>query len=159
MKKLLLAVLAGIGLSMFMAATASAGTVLQMRLADNKASDGAEQMSYVTQHDGDTSTTVLYVQKEVLLDDSMLKSAKAGTDSLGHPNINITLNDAGKKRFAEVTRENLHKKLAILIDGKIYTAPMIQQEITGGTAQISGSFSKEEAKDLAKKLNEAAKHK
>lgn len=159
MKKLLLAALAGFGLSMFMAAAAWAEPVLQMRLVVDSPSDGAERMTYVTQWDEHSATNVLYVQKAVLLDESALKSAKAGTDAFGHAKIDITLNDAGAKRFAAVTRENLHKKLAIVIDGKIYQAPMIQHEISGGKAEIVGSFSKEEAKDLVKKLNEAAKHK
>jgi preprotein translocase subunit SecD len=159
MKKLLLAVSGGFALSMFLAVAASAGPALQMRLAADSPSDNAERMSYVTQHDGQSATMVLYVQKEVLLDDSMLKSAKAGTDQFGHAKIEITLNDAGKKRFEKVTRQNLHKKIAILIDGNVCQAPIIQSEISGGKMEIVGSFSKEEAKGLAKKLNDAAKRK
>lgn len=156
MKKLLLAVSAGFAFSMFIAAAASAGPVLQMRLAGETASDGAEKMSYVTQYNQHSSTNVLYVQKAVLIGDSMLKSAKVGTDAFGHPEIELTFNEAGTKRFAEVTRQNIDKKLAIIINGEILQAPVIRMEISGGQAVIAGSFSKEEASDLVKKLNEAA---
>ncbi len=156
MKKLLLAVSAGFAFSMFMAA-ASAGPVFQMRLAEDTASDGAERMSYTTHYDGHDVTNVIYVQKAVLIGDSMLKSAKVMTDAFGHSEIELTFNETGTKRFAEVTRQNIDKKLAIIINGEILQAPVIRMEISGGQAVISGSFSKEEASDLVKKLNDAAK--
>jgi preprotein translocase subunit SecD len=156
MKKTLFALLTVMGFSMFIAA-ASAGPMLQFRSAAETPSDGAEKISSVTHRNGETVTQVWYVQKEVLLDESMLKSAKAGRDGMGHDIINLTFNDSGAKKLAVVTRENLHKTLALLIDGKVCTAPTIQSEISGGTAVITGDFSKAEVADMVKKLNEAVK--
>jgi preprotein translocase subunit SecD len=158
MKKSIMAVLAGFVFSMFISA-ASAGPVLQLRLAGEKASDDAERMTYVTHNAEHSYTNVLYVEKTVLLDESMLKSAYATNDALGHLNIELTFNDTGKERFAQVTSDNVGKQLAIIIDGQIYQAPSIRMGITGGTAQISGNFGKKEANELVKKLNEAVKSK
>jgi SecD/SecF fusion protein len=79
------------------------------------------------------------------------------TDHFGHQEIAITFNANGAKRFAEVTRDSIGKRLAIVIDGKLYSAPTIRSEIPGGKAVISGNFSKEEAKELVAKMNGALK--
>jgi preprotein translocase subunit SecD len=157
MKKSIIAALAGIAFSMFISTAASAGPVLQLRLASETASDDAERMTYVTHNAESSWTNVLYVQKAVLLDESMLKSAYSTNDALGHLNIELIFNDTGRERFADVTSKNVGKQLAIILDGKIYQAPSIRMGITGGTAQISGRFSKAEVKNMVKKLNEAVK--
>jgi preprotein translocase subunit SecD len=90
-----------------------------------------------------------------LLDQTALKSATPGTDGLGQPVNEITLTDADAKRFAEVAWLNVHKRLAIIINGQLCEAPIIQVEISGGNAQISGTFSKQEAKDLARNISDA----
>ena len=76
-------------------------------------------------------------------------------NGLGQATIQITFTDDGARQFAEVTRQNIHKRLAILINGQVCEAPIIQMEIRGGTAHIDGRFSKQEAKALAKKINDA----
>lgn len=159
MKRTLLSALAYLTASTVLGISAWAAPVFQMRLADEAPSGNSERMSYVTHYDQHTVTNVYYVQKTVLLDETALKSATPGKDALGHGIIDITFTDAGAKRFAEVTRQNLHKRLAIIIDGQILEAPMVQSEILGGKAQISGSFSKGETRDLARKINEAVKRK
>jgi preprotein translocase subunit SecD len=133
--------------------------VFQLRLADDVPSDNSERMTYVTHYDQHIVTHVFFVQKTVLLDETALKSAKPGKDARGGEIIDVTFTDAGTKKFAEVTRQNIHKHLAIIIDGQLCQAPIIQTEISGGKAQISGNFSNQEAKDLAKKISEAAKKK
>jgi SecD/SecF fusion protein len=100
---------------------------------------------------------VVNVQKTVLLDENGVKSAGVRTDAVGHPQIEITFSDAGRKRFAEITREKVGQRLAIIIDGRLYCAPIIRAEIPDGKAEISGSFSKEEANTLAAKIIEAIK--
>jgi preprotein translocase subunit SecD len=155
MKRSFIAVLTGIVFSTLLA-TASAGPILQLRLASETALDDAERMTYVTHNDGHTNIIVLYVQKAVLLDESMLKSAFATKDVLGQQMIDLTFNTAGTEQFAKITSENVGKQLAIIIDGKIYQAPVIRMGISSGMAAISGSFSKAETQDLVKKLNEAA---
>jgi SecD/SecF fusion protein len=99
---------------------------------------------------------MLHVQHLVLLDQSALKSATVTTNQPdGSPRIAIAFTDDGKKRFAEVTRQNVGRRLAIVIDGQLYCAPKIMTEIPGGTAEITGGFSQQEAKELAAKITES----
>jgi len=161
MKKLLLAVSAGFSLSMFMAAAAWAGPVLQMRLVTDVAAGDCDcDDMAVVQKNGDTSQKEsLHVLHKVWIDQTDLKSAQVETNSFGHPQIAITLNTNGMKHFAEVTRNNIGKRMAIIVDGQLYSAPAIRSEISSGKAMISGNFTSEEAKELATKLNEAVKNK
>jgi preprotein translocase subunit SecD len=103
-----------------------------------------------------TKEESLYVAKEVLLDQSAVQSATFGKSPQGYAEIGITLTDAGRKQFAEITREHLHQRLAMVIDGKLWMAPVVQEPITAGKATITGGFSDEEAKDLIAQINEAA---
>lgn len=154
MKKLIIPILAFLASVSFVFA-ASAAPIFQIRLAFETPADDSEPMSYVTHKQNHAYTNLLYIQKAILLDQTALKSAKQGTDGLGQPIIEIAFTDSGAKQFADVTRQNIHKRLAVIINGQVCEAPVIQTEISGGKAQISGSFSKKEAKDLAKKINEA----
>lgn len=68
--------------------------------------------------------------------------------------VNIKFNNAGKEKFSKITKENLNKQLAIVLDNKIVSAPTVQVEITNGSAEITGSKTIKEAQQLAKRLNE-----
>lgn len=68
----------------------------------------------------------------------------------------IEFNDEGKKLFADITRENVGKTLAIFLDGTPISTPVIQEEITQGSAQISGNFDPNQARDLVRNLNYGA---
>jgi hypothetical protein len=70
----------------------------------------------------------------------------------GEPKIEITFTDEGRRRFAEVTRQNIGRRLAIIIDGRAYSAPKMMAEIPGGRVEISGNFTQEQATDLARKM-------
>ena len=133
-----------------------APSVYQFRLVLNAPSAKADTMT-VVQPDADAKTAkTLYVQKKVLLDQTDLKSASVITNQpAGKPWIQITFTDAGAKRFAKVTRQNIGKQLAIIIDGRLYSAPTIRSEIRGGRAEITGNFSEPEAQDLAAKINQS----
>ena len=97
----------------------------------------------------------LHVQKKPLLDRSALKSAAVQRNAVtGAPEIAITFTERGAKRFAEVTRDHIGQRLAIVINGEVYSAPKIMAEIAGGKGVISGSFTEQEATELAAKLNE-----
>ncbi len=99
----------------------------------------------------------LQVQKKTLLDRSAIKSAAVQRSAVsGAPEIAITFTERGSKRFAEVTRDHVGHRLAIVIDGKVYSAPKIMMEISGGKAVISGSFTEEEATQLAARLSAGA---
>jgi RNA polymerase sigma factor (sigma-70 family) len=95
----------------------------------------------------------LYVQKSPLLDHTAIGSASVEKNALGAPVINVEFSDVGRELFAQITKENLNKRLAIVLNGRLYSAPVIRSEIPGGKAQISGSFTDEEARDLAASLN------
>ena len=133
-----------------------APSVFQFRLVLNAPSAKAEPMT-VVRPDADAKTAkTLYVQKKVLLDQTDLKLASVITNQpAGKPWIQITFTDAGAKRFAKVTRQNIGKQLAIIIDGRLYSAPTIRSEIRGGRAEITGNFSEPEAQDLASKINQS----
>jgi len=88
-----------------------------------------------------------------------LKSAEATFDTStnqikSEPLVSITFDNAGKEKFAELTKNNLNKRIAIVLDNKIVSAPNVQTEIADGRAVITGSTDIKAAQDLAKRLNE-----
>ncbi len=87
-----------------------------------------------------------------------LKSASVVFQSqgLGEPQISLRFDEEGTKLFADLTKKNLNKTIAILLDGKIISAPTVQSEITNGEAVITGKFTLQEAKTLAQNLNTGA---
>ena len=135
------------------AETASAGSptppLFQIRLVLDAPSADSEPMTLAAKRGDETLTEVLNVAKAVLLDQTALKSATPSIDGLGRPIIDITFSEKGRSEFAQVTRLNIGRRLAIVIGGKLRVAPVVRAEITAGTALISGDFSKEEAKALA----------
>lgn len=90
------------------------------------------------------------LKKETLLTGDLLTEARVNIDQrFNEPYVSITFNAAGAKIFEDITGQNVKKRLAIILDGNVYSAPVIQEKIVGGDAQITGSFTMEEAKDLA----------
>jgi len=86
-----------------------------------------------------------------------LKSAGVEFDSqTGKPVISLQFTDEGGKKFEKITGRNIGKPLPIILDNQIVSAPNVQQQITGGSAQISGDFTVEEAKQLSIQLNAGA---
>jgi len=81
-----------------------------------------------------------------------LTDAKQSFDQNGAPDIDISFNTAGARRFGRVTQENVGKPFAIILDDKILSAPNINEPILGGRAQISGNFTVQSANDLAVSL-------
>ncbi len=98
----------------------------------------------------------LLLEKDPVITGKDLADAKSGFDSSMMPDVNITFNSKGTKKFAEVTRKNVGRRLAILLDGKVKSAPVIREPISGGSAQITGRFTVEEARDLALVLRAGA---
>ncbi len=97
----------------------------------------------------------LSVERRPLITGDMLETAQQ-TFQDGTPVISFRLNTAGTRRFCEVTKKNLKKPFAIVLDNKILSAPVIQSIICGGQGQISGNFTVEEASDLALLLRAGA---
>ena len=77
--------------------------------------------------------------------------------NLGEPQIEFTLTDDGAKKFAKTTREYVGHRMAIILDGELYSAPNIQSPIEGGNGEITGSFTIEEAQQLANVLQNPLK--
>lgn len=93
---------------------------------------------------------IKYLVKEIpVLDGSMLTDAYVGFNENNRPLINFTLNAEGAGIFGDFTGRSVGKRLAVVLDGKVYSAPNINERIGGGSGQISGSYSVLEAKDLA----------
>lgn len=90
-----------------------------------------------------------YLLEDVLLTGASLVEAKVITDQYGRPIISFKMNAEGGHKFGIITGENINRHLAIVLDNKVYSAPNIQTRIPGGQGQITGSFTDEEAKDLA----------
>ena len=82
------------------------------------------------------------------LSGDIVKSARMGRGNLGEPIIEFTLTDAAGKRFGDVTRNNISHRLAIVLDGQLYSAPRIHSEIDNN-GEITGHFTPEEAQKLA----------
>jgi protein-export membrane protein SecD len=86
-----------------------------------------------------------------------LKKAEVSFDQQTYqPLVLLEFDDEGAKLFADLTEKNVGKELAIYVDGILLSAPIVQEKISGGKAQISGTFSIEEAKKLAQNLNAGA---
>ncbi len=95
--------------------------------------------------------------KEIpILDGSMLTDARVAYGQDNKPVINFTLNAQGAKVFADFSEHNIGKRMAIVLDNKIYSAPVIKERIGGGSGQISGNFTVNEASDIAIALRSGA---
>lgn len=90
------------------------------------------------------------LKKRTLLTGEYLTDARVNFDSqFNDPYVSIEFNAKGARIFEQITADNIHKRLAIVLDNKVYSAPTIQDKISGGRAQITGNFTMEEARDLA----------
>jgi preprotein translocase subunit SecD len=90
------------------------------------------------------------VKKQVLVSGSELSDAQPGFDQrTGEPIVSFRFNTAGSRKFAQATSENVGQPFAIVLDNQVISAPVIREPITGGSGQISGSFTVQSANDLA----------
>ncbi|WP_137178686.1 protein translocase subunit SecD [Roseomonas sp. AR75] len=97
------------------------------------------------------------VRRRVEVDGANLSDARAGQDGrTGEWVVNFSFDSVGTRRFADVTRQNVGKPFAIVLDDKVITAPVIREPITGGRGQISGSFNAQSASDLSVLLRAGA---
>ncbi|MDR2675645.1 MAG: protein translocase subunit SecD [Opitutaceae bacterium] len=122
---------------------------------------GYERMTL--EEDSRTGTRVeeLYIKRVPEADGKIMKQAFARPDQFGKPEIILLFTKEGRSRFAQVTRaivENSRDsgalgRLAIVLDGKLYSAPTVREEINSDSAQITGSFTDREAQNLANVLN------
>ncbi len=104
----------------------------------------------VNRQTGETTRTPYLLKKQVLLTGDALTNAEVKIGSqFNEPYVSLEFDKEGARRFERITSEHVHKRLAIVLDNIIYSAPQIRERIGGGKAQITGSFTIEEARDLA----------
>src|SRR3954471_22080744 len=90
------------------------------------------------------------IKKQVLVSGGDLTDAQPGFDQrTNEPIVSFKFNTSGSRKFAQATSENVGQPFAIVLDGKVISAPVIREPITGGSGQISGSFTVQAANDLA----------
>lgn len=87
------------------------------------------------------------------LEGDVVTEAKEEYEQNGRPCVSMRMNSDGARRWAVLTKNNIKKAIAIVLDGYVYSAPTVQNEITGGVSSITGSFTVEDTKDLANVLN------
>jgi len=89
------------------------------------------------------------VKKRVMLTGDVLSDARVSIGQFNDPYVSITFDSKGGREFERITADNVKKRMAVVLDNTIYSAPVIQERISGGRAQITGTFSTQEANDLA----------
>ncbi|MDO8427242.1 MAG: protein translocase subunit SecD [Deltaproteobacteria bacterium] len=99
---------------------------------------------------GTVERTPYLVKKEILLTGDSLSDARVAIDTqYNEPYVSLTFDSGGGRTFERITSQNVGKRLAIVLDGNVHSAPQIKEAISGGKAQITGGFTHEEAADLA----------
>lgn len=92
-------------------------------------------------------------KQEAELTGESVTNSRNDIDQMGKPTVYMTMNNTGSRKWADMTGRNVGKFVAITVDKQVYSAPVVQNKIDGGSTQIQGSFTVEEAGDLAKILN------
>ena len=95
-------------------------------------------------------------QNKAPLVGDVIRDARQDLDQYSRPSVSMQMNTKGAKIWRKLTRENIDKQVAIVLDNRVYSAPVVQGEIPNGNSQITGNFSLEEAKDLANILKSGA---
>ncbi|MDD5722205.1 MAG: protein translocase subunit SecD [Syntrophales bacterium] len=96
-----------------------------------------------------TKIPYLLRNKTLLTGESLEDANVTISDRFGEPYVSLKFDSQGAKDFERITAQNVRKRLAIVLDGMVHSAPVIQERISGGNAQITGSFTMDEAHDLA----------
>ena len=115
-------------------------------VAQGRAPVGSEVLPYP---DGPGGVPMIAVKRRAMLSGDELVDAKLSYNQNNEPVVSITFNSEGGRKFARVTQENVGKPFAMILDGKVLSAPNINEPILGGQAQISGRFTTDTANQLA----------
>jgi preprotein translocase subunit SecD len=112
-----------------------------------------DEILYKVEENPETQRSVktpFLLKKRTLLTGAYLTDARVQIDSqFNEPYVSINFDKKGARIFERITAENVNKRLAIVLDQNVYSAPVIQEKIAGGQARITGRFTTEEARDLA----------
>jgi preprotein translocase subunit SecD len=119
---------------------------------------GSEVLYRVEEHTetGKVTKQPFLLKKRTLLTGANLTNARVDFDQFNVPFVSITFDKRGARDFERITGDNVNKRLAIVLDDTVASAPVIQEKIAGGKARITGNFSLDEAKDLAIALRAGA---
>ena len=120
---------------------------LQFRLAEREAAAGLTEAVILG------SDQKVWLHKQVELSNEHVLSARVVYPQVGTPAVELLFTDEGGERFTELTRDNIMKMVAILVDGSVIVAPRIMAEISGNRAQVTGSLSHAEAERIATGLS------
>jgi preprotein translocase subunit SecD len=110
----------------------------------------------VDKETGEVTKKPYLLFKQALLRGDVVSDARVQIGDFNEPSVSLTFDSVGAKVFEKVTGENLEKRLAIVLDHTVYSTPTIQSKISGGRAQITGSFTSSEASDLSIALRAGA---
>ena len=129
--------------------------VNDVRAAINGDVPPGSKIYYYRKDDPDFGGRPILLKKETLLTGEYLTEARVNFDQrTGQPEVGIKFNPKGTRIFARITGENINKRLAIVLDGEVYSAPNIQSKITG-PGRITGNYTDDTARNLALILREA----
>jgi preprotein translocase subunit SecD len=103
----------------------------------------------VAEEKGPVSKRPYLVRQRAAMTGDSLRDALVTIGEFNEAQVSVTFDGAGSAQFERLTAENVKKRLAIVLDNSVYSSPVIQERIAGGRAQISGTFTMEEANDLA----------
>ncbi len=98
---------------------------------------------------GAVSQTPYLLKKQILMTGDVLTDARVTPDQMGRMIIGMDFNRVGSRQFERITGEHIRERLAIVLDNRVYSAPVIKDRISGGSAIIEGMFTPDEAHDLA----------
>ncbi|MDR2464153.1 MAG: protein translocase subunit SecD [Holosporales bacterium] len=112
-------------------------------------------IDYIPEESHDGSIIYLPIKKEIIIHGDTLVDARATFDNNGRPVVSIKFNNVGKRQMDDASR-NVGKRFAIVLDNKVISSPSFNEPIPGGSAQISGRFTVEEANELATLLRAGA---
>ncbi len=115
-------------------------------VAQGRAPVGSEVLPYPANPSG---VPLIAVKRQVMVSGEDLTDATQGYDQNNQAIVNIRFNGSGGRKFGQVTSQNVNRPFAIILDGKVLSAPNINEPILGGSAQISGNFTVESANQLA----------
>ena len=125
--------------------------VTNEQMASGRAPNGTEFLPYM-----DMGGLPIAVYSRVEVSGESLKDSQAEFDQHNMPVVSTVFDASGARRFAKLTTEHVNERFAIVLDGKVLSAPVIREPIPGGRGQISGGFTLQGAKDLAVLLRSGA---
>jgi preprotein translocase subunit SecD len=125
---------------------------------EGKIPEGSEILfeSAVSEPDGRAYSIPYLVKKDAALIGDVLQDARVTIGDFNEPIVSITFDSKGAREFDVLTAANIGKRMAVVLDGKVYSAPVIRDRISGGRAIIEGTFTTAEANDLAVVLRAGA---